>query len=82
MDDATFSVVMGFAGVFLAALLGFLGNKKGTLASAEKDFRQTILQDNENLRKRIEQLEQVNKELQTETATLKSGVQQSGTQGS
>ena len=57
MDESLVSALMAGIGVILAAWLGFAGSKKGTLATAEKDFRTTILEDNKQLRERVEQLE-------------------------
>lgn len=57
MDASITSAVIAGVGVILTAWLAFMGTKKGTLATAEKDFRSTIMADNENLRRRIEELE-------------------------
>lgn len=57
MDESLVSALMAGIGVILSAWLGFAGTKKGTLATAEKDFRSTILEDNKQLRSRVEQLE-------------------------
>lgn len=70
MDVSTISAVMALAGVMFSAWIGFLGSKKGTLADAEKDFRATILQDNKDLRERIEELEERIDELVRENTRL------------
>lgn len=57
MDASVTSAVVAGVGVILTAWIAFMGTKKGTLATAEKDFRSTIMADNEHLRKRIEELE-------------------------
>lgn len=57
MDASVASSIIAGIGVILTAWLGFIGNKKGTLSAAEQDFRKAILEDNEKLRKRVDELE-------------------------
>lgn len=62
MDTSIIVSIVSGIGAILVAGLGFMGNKKGTLASAEQNFRDTILQENEKLRKRVDELEDENKQ--------------------
>lgn len=71
--SVTVSIVSG-VGVIIAAWFAFAGNKKGTLASAEQQFRTTILADNENLRKRVEELEKKLTGVVEENGQLKAEV--------
>lgn len=71
MDANTITAVMAFAGVIISAFIGFLGNKKNTLAGAEKDFRELILKDNEDLRARVKELEISVRTLSEENAQMK-----------
>lgn len=71
MDASTIAAIMAAAGVILSAWIGFLGNKKGTLATAEKEFRETIMEDNEKLRLRIEKMEKTIIKLTKENSKLK-----------
>lgn len=71
MDASTIAAIMAAAGVIVSAWIGFLGNKKGTLASAEKEFRETIMEDNEKLRLRIEKMEKTIIKLTKENSMLK-----------
>ncbi len=70
MDASTITAIIAASGVILSALMGYLGNKKGTLANAEKDFRELILKDNENLRKRVDELEKIVQEFSKENTKL------------
>lgn len=79
MDASVVSSLIAGVGVIMTAWLGFMGNKKGTLASAESEFRTTILKENESLRERIEKLENKfslvlieNVELKAEITRLKA----------
>lgn len=72
MDASTIAAIMAALGVIISAFIGFLGNKKGTLASAEKDFRETIMEDNEKLRLRVEKMEKIVIKLTKENAMLKA----------
>lgn len=72
MDASTIAAIMAALGVIVSAWIGFLGNKKGTLASAEKDFRETIMEDNEKLRLRVEKMEKTIIKLTKENAILKA----------
>lgn len=81
--SVTVSIISG-VGVILSAWFAFAGNKKGTLATAEQNFRSTILADNESLRKRVSELEKKfedvlteNGQLKIENAKLKAGSSQS-----
>lgn len=49
--------LIGGAGTIAGAVLGFLGTRKGSLAKAEKDFRDTIIKENKELRNRVDELE-------------------------
>jgi hypothetical protein len=76
--SVTVSIISG-VGVILSAWFAFAGNRKGTLATAEQSFRTTILEENEKLRKRVEELETKlskvvveNQELQLEMVRLKT----------
>ncbi len=80
MDASTITAIIAAAGVVLSAWMGFLGNKKGTLANAEKDFRELILRDNENLRKRVDELEKVTQELSKENTILKARLEENNTE--
>lgn len=71
MDASTIAAIMAAAGVIVSAWIGFLGSKKGTLASAEKEFRETIMEDNEKLRLRVEKMEKTIIKLTKENSRLK-----------
>lgn len=71
MDASTIAAIMAAAGVIVSAWIGFLGSKKGTLASAEKEFRETIMEDNEKLRQRVEKMEKTIIKLTKENSRLK-----------
>lgn len=70
MDVSTISALIALAGVVFTGWIGLMGNKKGTLASAEKDFRATIMQDNKDLRERVDELEERIDELVRENTKL------------
>lgn len=57
MDHSLTASIVAGIGVIMTAWLGFMGTKKGTLATAEKDFRTTIMEDNKQLRERVDSLE-------------------------
>jgi TolA-binding protein len=58
MDANVMVAIISGVGMILSGWIGFMGNKKGTLATAEKDFRTAILEDNQKLRQRVDELEQ------------------------
>ena len=78
MDASVVTAIMAASGVVISAWIGFLGNKKGTLANAEKDFRELILRDNDNLRKRVDELEKIVQELSKENTKLKARLEPDG----
>lgn len=51
------SIISGL-GVIGAAIIGYFGQKKGSVANAEQKFRENILEQNEKLRRRVDELEQ------------------------
>lgn len=67
--SVTVSIISG-VGVIVGAWIGLLGTKKGTLAAAEKDFRTAVLEDNEKLRTRIDDLEKKLASLTVENSRL------------
>ncbi|WP_422661711.1 hypothetical protein ACK8P5_26680 (plasmid) [Paenibacillus sp. EC2-1] len=79
MDASILVAIISGVGTILVAAVGFMGAQKGTLASAEQNFRTTIIQENEKLRKRIDELEGENRVLQKgllemQTAMTKAGL--------
>lgn len=73
------SIISGI-GVIGAAILGYFGQKKGSVANAEQKFRESILEQNEKLRKRVDELEQKltdvmlqNRKLQIKIIDLEDG---------
>lgn len=71
MDASVTSSIIAGVGVILTAWLHFAGAKKGTLASAEKEFRQTLIEDNDAMRKRIDELERKLYDVTIENKKLK-----------
>lgn len=72
------AVVSG-VGTIIAGLVAFAGTKKSSLQEAEKDFRNTVLQENKNMRTRIDELEdEINKlnrrNIMLEAALIKAGL--------
>lgn len=57
MEPSVIVSLISGGGVIIAAFLAFLGSKKGSLATAESEFRKTILQENKDLRDRVDKLE-------------------------
>lgn len=73
--SVTVSIISG-VGVILSAWFAMAGNKKGTLAEAEQNFRSTILADNEKLRQRVDELEKKLINVVAENGQLKAKVTQ------
>lgn len=57
VDTEVIVALIGGLGTLAGALLAFLGSRKSSLATAEKDFRDTIIKENKELRQRIAELE-------------------------
>lgn len=57
MDASVWVAIIGGIGSILAGIVGFMGTKKSTLQTAEKDFRDTIVSENKELRNRVDELE-------------------------
>lgn len=51
------SIISGL-GVIGAAILSYFGQKKGSVATSEQKFREDILEQNEKLQRRVDELEQ------------------------
>jgi hypothetical protein len=58
MDASVVVAVVSGIGAILAACVGFMGTKKNSIQSAEKDFRDTIVKENKDLRARVDELEE------------------------
>jgi hypothetical protein len=71
VDASVTAALISGVGVIVTAWVGFLGSKKGTLASAEQSFRETIINENEKLRKRVDGLEQKLSDVLVENSKLK-----------
>lgn len=71
MDASVVAAIIAGVGVIMSAWLGFAGNKKGTLATAERDFRETILEENKDMRVRMEEMEKTISAVMLENRQLK-----------
>lgn len=74
MDASVIASSIAGVGVILTAWLGFMGNKKGTLATAESSFRTTVIEENTKLRERMEKLEQKLSNVMIENVKLKTKI--------
>lgn len=63
------SIISGI-GVIGAAILSYLGQKKGSVANAEQKFRENILAQNEKLQRRVDELEQTITDMRIENRKL------------
>lgn len=79
MDASVWVAIIGGVGSVIAAIVALMGTKKGTLQTAEKDFRNTIVGENKELRSRVSELEDelmdANRRiLKLETIIVKAGL--------
>lgn len=71
MDATVIASIVSGVAVVGGAVIAFMGQKKGTLATAEHNFREAILKDNEKLRNRLDEVEAENGELEAEVSNLR-----------
>jgi predicted nuclease with TOPRIM domain len=71
VDASVTAALISGVGVIVVAWVGFLGSKKGTLSSAEANFRTTILEENAKLRQRVDGLEKRLSHVSVENSKLK-----------
>ena len=79
MDTNVIVAIVSGVGTILAGLVAFAGTKKSSLAEAEKDFRNTVLEENKTLRTRIDNLEDevtalTRRNIMLESALIKAGL--------
>lgn len=79
VDASVIVAIVSGVGTIIAAIVAFMGTKKSSLQAAEKDFRDTVVKENKELRSRVDELEdelmQANRRLlKLEAIIIKAGL--------